>query len=138
MTTTARTARRPRKNAVRRARRQAPQADGHALFGDLIGRIRADKVGTVRKHPGGQYARVVADGRTVGYVVPRRAEVRVYANVLAKEMPAGVSFEKVKLGAHHFGRGEVVVAVAEPGDFQDAEKALRTAAKHPVPRKAAR
>lgn len=116
-------------------RKKKEPADGHALFGDLVGEIRAAKVGTVKKHPDGNYARVLDGKRTIGYVVPRKEEVRVYVNTLAKEVPAGVSFEKVRLGQHHFGRGEVVVAVAEPGDFKDAAKALRTAAAHPVPRK---
>lgn len=130
----------PSKNARRKRARAATRpepADGHALFQDLVGRIRGDRVGTVKKHPDGQYARVVHEGRTIGYLVPRRSEARVYAQALAAAMPAGLSFEKVKLGSHHFGRGEVVVAVAEPGDFPDAVKALRAAAKHPVPRKVA-
>lgn len=121
---------------MRTAARKQDEQDGRTLLKELVAHLRKRKAGTVRQHPDGNYARVSVDGKTVGYLVPRRRAVALYANALSASMPAGVSHTKVKLGSHHFGRGEVLLEVAERGDFGDAARALAAAAKHPIPRKA--
>lgn len=114
-----------------------PKGDGASLFKALLARVREAKIGEVVEHKDGQYARVlIEDGkRNAGYVVPGKTKLNVYPQALAKQMPEGVGFKKVKLGAHHYGRGEVIVPVDREDDFDTALKALQAAAKLPAPQR---
>lgn len=111
------------------------KTDAGALMKALLGKLRSAKAGKVVAHEKGLYARLMDGKRTVGYVVPRKKGLRVYPNALADAMPDGLSFTKVELGAHHYGRGEVILDVAGEDDFADAVKALEAAAANPIPRK---
>lgn len=108
--------------------------NGDALYHDLI--AKAEAVGEVVAHEKGYYARVRADGRTVAYIVPSKKGLRVYPQALAKAMPKDVGFRKVALGAHHFGRGEVIVPVEGEADLEGAVAAIAAAKDAPLERKA--
>lgn len=125
---------------VTRARKtaepKAPAADGQKLYRALLARAKQAKAGDVVEHKDGLYARLQVAGRTAAYIVRGKTVATVYPNTLAASMPKEVSFRRVALGAHHYGRGEVVVAVAGEGDFDNAVAALKAAAVAPaVPKK---
>lgn len=104
---------------------------GEDIFQGLLARIKGEKIGTeVKLHPKGTYARVfVNDKKHAGYIVRGKTKVNVYPQALAADMPKDLGFKKVKLGSHHYGRGEVIVPVDGEGDFDAAVTALQAAAK---------
>lgn len=103
---------------------------GEDIFQGLLARVKGEKIGTeVKIHPKGTYARVfVNDKKHAGYIVRGKTKVNVYPQALAADMPKNLGFKKVKLGSHHYGRGEVIVPVDGDGDFDAAVTALQAAA----------
>jgi len=106
---------------------------GHELFVALLKRVSS--IGTPIVHKDGQYARVMIDDakRNVGYIVPGKTKLNVYPQAEAKDMPKDLpgGFKQVKLGTHHYGRGEVIVPVESEDDFDGAVAALTAASKLP-------
>lgn len=113
----------------------AGKADGQKLFDAVLAAGRAAKLGAgiaIVEHKDGIYARLQLDGATRAYVVRSKTMAHVYPNSLAAEVKkasAGLTFKKVALGSHHYGKGEVVVAVVGEGDVANAVEALRASIK---------
>lgn len=126
MATATKTTRKPPKAD---AKKEA--ADGPALYKAVIAAAKAAKVGAIVEHGGGLYSRLQVDGKTVAYIVRGKTVASVYPNTLAASMPKEVTFRAVELGAHHYGRGEVVVAVASDADVPNAVAALKASVTAP-------
>lgn len=115
----------------------AAKVDGAALYDALLKQAKQAKVGTISETKG-MYFRVQAGGRTAAYVVKGKTVATVYPCALAESMPDTVTFRKVELGAHHYGRGEVIISVGGEDDFANALAALAAAVKAPAPPKKAK
>lgn len=127
MATATKTTRKPPKAAD--AKKET--ADGPALYKAVIAAAKTAKVGTILEHKGGLYSRLQVDGKTVAYIVRGKTVASVYPNTLAASMPKEVTFRTVELGAHHYGRGEVVVAISSDADVANAVAALKASVTAP-------
>lgn len=108
------------------------QAAGPDLYKALLGKVKQARIGEVVEHPKGIYSRLMEGKRTLAYVVRGKKQATVFPNTLAASMPKEVKFDKVELGSHHYGRGEVVVPVGSEADFGNAMAALKASAKAPA------
>lgn len=110
----------------------APKPDGAKLYKALLASARRARLGgELVEHKNGLYTRLQVGGKTVAYVVRGKTAATVYPGTLASAMPSDVKFRKVELGAHHYGRGEVVVSVASEGEIENAVAALKASVAAP-------
>jgi hypothetical protein len=116
-----------------------PASEGGELYEALVAAAKKSRLkGELIPHRAGLYSRLQVDGRTVAYVVRGRTVATIYPNALAESAPADLTFKTVKLGSHHYGRGEIVVSVASEEDIPNAIAMLKASVSMPaVPRTAA-
>lgn len=131
-----------RRPAAPKAEAKEPSAkeDGAKLYAELVARAKTIAEVEVLEHRAGQYARLRKTGetRTCAYIVRGKTVATVYPNALAEHAPKGLAFRQVVLGAHHYGRGEIIVDVKGPDDVANAVDALKASLVMPEPPRAAR
>lgn len=109
---------------------------GPTLYEAVLAAARkAIRRGEFVAHKNGLYTRLQLDGRTVAYIVRGKKSATVYPNTLAANAPEGLKYKTVELGSHHYGRGEIMVAVSSPDDVANAVAMLKASLSMPaVPR----